>query len=785
MGEVFRALDAHLARAVALKVLAPGLVHDEASRERILRESQLAASLDHPNVIPIYAAGEADGHVYIAMRLVEGSDLRSVLRRDGQLAPGARSRLATQIAAALDAAHARGLVHRDVKPSNVLIDQQQDREHCYLADFGVTTRADGQAVRRRLAAADGHAGIRRARADSRRCRRCPRGCLLARLPALRVPHRRGAVRARVRHRARLRAPRRAATEARASACPNCRPAFDAVIERALSKQPDDRQASCGDLVDDARRALALDEPGRSRRRLGALLAALAIAAAAVAVDGRTRRALRSGADSGAHGIGRPHRSGSGKVIGELQPVGASGRASPIGPQLWVADYRQGTLWRIDPRTGAATAFRPIGNPRSLAILGGRVYVGSDGPSLLGGNVTRYDARTGGRIDGVVNLVPCSVTAGAGRRLCRRLSQYPAPEHGRRRAADRVHHDDPASPAPADGGAHSARRCSAWPSERARSGRSAMRPTTASSRSSRARDGCSRTYALPIAPQRIAAGAGAVWITDAIHDVLIKVDPASGRVVQRIATGRGADGVAVGAGSVWVVERNRRHGCAHRPSERQDHRPHRGRHGAARGGGGAPWRLGDARCGSSLRGLALMVLAAASLSVAAGCGRVGTGAVPDRRAHGLHRRRRPRSHDWSLAGAELPLLQHGGRLIGKGPSSGVEGAKVAGRRVELVDRCSETGVYGRMIVEARRLVEVDHVDAVVGAFGSSDGIVLRELARRYPTVPFVIAGSFAREATVHDPAPNLYRFSPDIEQQQAGLATYAYRTLRVEMRGDRR
>ena len=117
MGEVFRAVDAHLARAVALKVLAPGLVNDEASRERILRESQLAASLDHPNVIPVYAAGEADGHVYIAMRLVEGSDLRSVLQRDGRLEPARAIALAAQVASALDAAHARGLVHRDVKPS--------------------------------------------------------------------------------------------------------------------------------------------------------------------------------------------------------------------------------------------------------------------------------------------------------------------------------------------------------------------------------------------------------------------------------------------------------------------------------------------------------------------------------------------------------------------------------------------------------------------------------------------------------------------------------------------
>jgi branched-chain amino acid transport system substrate-binding protein len=135
-----------------------------------------------------------------------------------------------------------------------------------------------------------------------------------------------------------------------------------------------------------------------------------------------------------------------------------------------------------------------------------------------------------------------------------------------------------------------------------------------------------------------------------------------------------------------------------------------------------------------------------------------------------------THDWSLAAAELPLLQHGGRLAGKGPATGVRDATVAGRRLELVEGCSESGVYGRLISEARQLVEIDRVDALVGAFGWSDGMVFRELARRYPTVPFVLAGSFAREATSHRPAANLYRFTPDIEQEQAGLGTYAYRTL---------
>ena len=135
-----------------------------------------------------------------------------------------------------------------------------------------------------------------------------------------------------------------------------------------------------------------------------------------------------------------------------------------------------------------------------------------------------------------------------------------------------------------------------------------------------------------------------------------------------------------------------------------------------------------------------------------------------------------THDWSLAAAELPLLQHGGRLAGKGPAGGVRGAHVAGRRIEIVEGCSETGVYGRLITETRRLVEIDHVDAVVGGFGFSDGIVFRELARRYPTVPFLLVVSAAREATAHQPAANLYRFVPDIEQDTAGLATYAYRTL---------
>src|SRR6476660_9714763 len=134
MGVVYRARDLALDRDVALKLLAPHLAEDLSFRERFLTESRVAASLEHPNVVPIHDAGEIDGQLYIVMRLVEGSDLKAVLRK-GPLEPARAVRVLEQIAGALDAAHARGLVHRDVKPSNVLLDE---REHAYLADFGLS-----------------------------------------------------------------------------------------------------------------------------------------------------------------------------------------------------------------------------------------------------------------------------------------------------------------------------------------------------------------------------------------------------------------------------------------------------------------------------------------------------------------------------------------------------------------------------------------------------------------------------------------------------------------------
>jgi serine/threonine protein kinase len=143
MAYVYRAEDSRLGRTVALKVLAPEFSTNEEFRQRFLRESQLAASLDHPNIIPVYAAGEADGMLYIAMRYVEGSDLKALLA-EGRLSSAHVVDIFTQVAAALDAAHARGLVHRDVKPANILVSSATDRpghRHVYLSDFGITKRA--------------------------------------------------------------------------------------------------------------------------------------------------------------------------------------------------------------------------------------------------------------------------------------------------------------------------------------------------------------------------------------------------------------------------------------------------------------------------------------------------------------------------------------------------------------------------------------------------------------------------------------------------------------------
>jgi serine/threonine-protein kinase len=147
MSVVYLAEQLALGRMVALKLLSPELSEDEEFRQRFIRESRLAGGLEHPNIIPVHEAGDVEGLLFIAMRYVEGSDLKALLQREGPLSLEKTIALIGQAASALDAAHARGLVHRDVKPGNLLVasgDGPEDNEHVYLSDFGLTKKTDSK-----------------------------------------------------------------------------------------------------------------------------------------------------------------------------------------------------------------------------------------------------------------------------------------------------------------------------------------------------------------------------------------------------------------------------------------------------------------------------------------------------------------------------------------------------------------------------------------------------------------------------------------------------------------
>ncbi|MFE9814236.1 serine/threonine-protein kinase [Streptomyces sp. NBC_00236] len=144
MAVVYRAKDLRLDRTVALKLLAPELARNDTFRKRFTHESRVAAAIDHPHIVPVFEAGETEGILYIAMRYVAGQDLRALIDRQGPLPLGTAVRIAAQVASALDAAHDHDLVHRDVKPGNILVAAGTDSdhpEHVYLTDFGLTKKS--------------------------------------------------------------------------------------------------------------------------------------------------------------------------------------------------------------------------------------------------------------------------------------------------------------------------------------------------------------------------------------------------------------------------------------------------------------------------------------------------------------------------------------------------------------------------------------------------------------------------------------------------------------------
>ena len=246
MGVVYRADELALQRAVALKVIRPDNSREERFRQRFQRESRTAASIDHPNVIPILEAGDEDGTLFITMRLVEGTDLRALIADEGRVDPGRAARIVRQVGAGLDAAHKRGLVHRDVKPANVLLARG---DHVYLSDFGLAKQAtEGGGLTRQgsiVARAEYVAPeqITEDRVDAR-TDVYALGCLLFESLTGQAPFAGDGGNAMMAH---VDAPPPSA----AALVPGLPAAFDQVVSRAMAKNPDDRYQSAGDLGDAA------------------------------------------------------------------------------------------------------------------------------------------------------------------------------------------------------------------------------------------------------------------------------------------------------------------------------------------------------------------------------------------------------------------------------------------------------------------------------------------------------------------------------------------------------
>ena len=181
MGAVYRAHDTSLSRDVAVKVLQPELASEPGFQERFRREAYAAGRLASPNIIPIYDAGEIDGRLYLVMPVVDGVDVHTVLNRDGPMSPRQAVRVIEQVAAALDAAHKSGLVHRDVKPSNLLM---VGEEFVYLIDFGLVHEATAARLTQTNVAPGTPGYMAPERLKSGTISRCPRRCVLAGLCAL-------------------------------------------------------------------------------------------------------------------------------------------------------------------------------------------------------------------------------------------------------------------------------------------------------------------------------------------------------------------------------------------------------------------------------------------------------------------------------------------------------------------------------------------------------------------------------------------------------------------------
>ena len=536
MGVVYRATELALDRPVALKLIAPELAGDGSFRERFLRESRIAASIDHAGILPVYAAGEADGELFLATRFVAGTDLRSLI--DGGPLAGERAiGLVGQVADALDAAHERGLVHRDVKPGNVLVDTA---DHCYLCDFGLTTqRVDGGTT-----AAGTLAGsldylapeqIRRGDLDGR-ADQYALACVLYEVLSGAPPFRRETEAQTLwAHMQEEPAPLLAYDE------------LDPVFARALAKKPEERYEDCNAFADDARAALGLGPSPiavrRRRRRIGGRLLALGgalLAVAAVAV--LLALTLRSGdtLEATPNSVGAVDR-----VSLELTSVTAVGNTptdvAASDDWVWVINSNDGagTISRIDAQTRTlASTFSVGGTPQNILAAFGSLWVGTSegqvfriepGTDLV---ETRWTLPNAGEFTafafdvgaGWLAEAPNAIWAGSSRALSRidpsteRLQPYVSPTWG---------------PMAYGFG-------SLWVL-----GRELERVSAATGK-------VVGTIDLVGGRADVATGFGSVWIADDEMQAVVRVDEQQEAIVRTYDIGGSPLGVAVGTDAVWAA-----------------------------------------------------------------------------------------------------------------------------------------------------------------------------------------------------------------------------------------
>jgi predicted Ser/Thr protein kinase len=601
MSVVYLAEDLALGRKVALKVLAPELSDDPSFRDRFRLESRLAAAIDHPNVIPIYEAGEAEGQLYIAMRYVEGTDLRRLIDEEGVLAPTRAVELVARVADGLDAAHERGLVHRDVKPSNVLIANPGEQEHAYLADFGLTKMAKSEEEAREVAQLSGttdylapelitEGGAGNA-ADTYAL-----GCVLYEALTGGVPFPRGSeLETLVAH---IDEPAPKPSEAR----PELPIGLDAVVERAMAKDPGDRYASAAELGAAAR--ATLPTTGRSRRLtavLAAIAAVLAGTALAIALLVRSESPGPNAPTTDLASSGAVQRVDleTGKLEATVRIPGQPLDLATGSGKVWLADDVDDAVYRIDPGTYDVVVSGPrrrIAIPQTLASVSGTVWLGAgsqDAHALLlplGGSAPATDPndlselalRSGGPgppVRVLTQLVPdpsatsAAVFAGwaldAAEGVLRELRTGPRPS---------------VSPPIETGGAPHVGafgRGALWVGQERElvkivAGQVVARTqvtgtplaivpvaagiwvaTTNPARIVLVRNGTvARTVRIEAKPVDLALGDGSLWLLLA-DGTLAKLDPSTAESIASQNVGANAVALAVGEGSVWVAVRGGR------------------------------------------------------------------------------------------------------------------------------------------------------------------------------------------------------------------------------------